>query len=286
MKFRTILLAIPLTCLAIQDPTQGPERLQAARHPTCLRFYSFEGDVKPELLQKELDALATKDEKARIAAGPLKAVAKPKARFLALEVPTKTPAKDVEAALKKICPHAEELAWTAFQGKSRTLPSILGQSPLDLIIGMDNDLRWFDLTEGRARFFFSPGKFDSKSLRAKFGKLYQPFDAGELGVLVRDSIEWRLVAPVDAAAAKTAEKAIAKIPGVKKAHIDVPSRTFTADVEHDGLRGSTPAPGKDAPPEKALAAAGFLVDDVIDALEAAKLGLAEAGAAPRGDGKH
>jgi hypothetical protein len=286
VHFPTLPLAILLACLTIQDPPQGPERLQAGKHPTCLRFYSFEGDVKPELLQKELDALATKDDKARIAAGPLKAVAKPKARFLALEVPTKTPAKDVEAALKKICPHAEELAWTAFQGKSRTLPSILGQAPLDLVIGMDNDLRWFDLTEGRARFFFSPGKFDAKGLRAKFGKLFQPFDAGELGVLVRDAIEWRLVAPVDAAAAKAAEKSIAKIPGVKKARIDVGSRTVTAEIEHDGLRGSTPPAGKDSPPEKALAAAGFLVDDVVDALEAAKLGLAEAGAAPRVDGKH
>jgi copper chaperone CopZ len=105
-------------------------------------------------------------------------------------------------------------------------------------------------------------------------------------VLVRDSIEWRLLAPVDAAAAKAAEKAIAKIPGVKKARIDVASRTLTAEIEHDGLRGSTPAPGKDSPPERVLAAAGFLVDDVVDALEAAKLALAEAGAAPRGDGKH
>ena len=78
MKFPTILLAIPLTCLAIQDPTQGPERLQAARHPTCLRFYSFEGDVKPELLKKELDALATKDAAARIAVGPSKASSRPR----------------------------------------------------------------------------------------------------------------------------------------------------------------------------------------------------------------
>src|SRR5258706_34613 len=217
MQVPTVGLAILLACLSAQDTT----RLQPVRHPTCVRFYSYEGDVKPELLKKQLDALATKDAKARIAAGPSRVSSRPMSRFIVLEVPARTPAKDIESALKKICPHAEELAWTAFQGKSRTLPAIVGYPALDCVVGMDNDLRWFDLAEGRARFFFSPGKFDAKTLRIRFGKLYQPFDAGELGELVHDTIEWRLAGPVDPAAAKLAEKAIGKIPGVRKARVDV-----------------------------------------------------------------
>src|SRR5260221_315491 len=164
MQLPTVGLAILLACLSAQDTT----RLQPVRHPTCVRFYSYEGDVKPELLKKQLDAVATKDAKARIAAGPSRVSSRPMSRFIVLEVPARTPAKDIESALKKICPHAEELAWTAFQGKSRTLPAIVGYPALDCVVGMDNDLRWFDLAEGRARFFFSPGKFDAKTLRIRF----------------------------------------------------------------------------------------------------------------------
>ena len=286
MQFPTVRLAMLLACLT----TQATTKLQPARHPTCVRFYSYEGDVKPELLRKQLDALGTKDEKARIAAGPLKVSSRPKARFLVLEVSARTPAKDVEAALKKVCPHAEELAWTAFQGESRSLPSILGYSALECVVGMDNDLRWFDLTEGRARFFFLPGKFDAKGLRSKFGKLYQPFDVGELGELVHDAIEWKLAEPVDPTAAKAAEKAIAKIPGVRKVRIDVASRALTAEIEQDGLRGAAQSASQESTAgrvsERSLSAAGFLLDDVIDALEAAKLALEGTPNAPPGGEKH
>jgi hypothetical protein len=271
VKFPASRLLGLLAILLVQDPG----RLAPARHPTCLRFYTYEGDVKPEVLRKELDALGAKDEKVRVAAGPSKVSSRPKTRFLVLEIPAKVAPKEVETALKKVCSHADELAWTAFQGPDRSLPAILGYPALDCVVGMDNDLRWFDLAGGRARFFFLPGKLDAKSLRSRFAKLYQPFNAGELGDLVKDTIEWKLADPVDPAAAKSAEKAIARIPGVRKARIDAAARTLVAEIEQDGLRGASRsgsrAPSEAAAPDSALSSAEFLVDDVIDALESAKL---------------
>jgi len=60
---------------------------------------------------------------------------------------------------------------------------------------MDADLRWFDLEEGRARFFYAATRLDADALRTKFGRLYQPFGFGQLGELVREPIEWRLATP-------------------------------------------------------------------------------------------
>ena len=273
MKFQASRLLCALAVLLVQEPG----RLAPVRHAACLRFYTYEGDVKPEVLKKELDLLGTKEEKVRVAAGPSKVSSRPKARFLVLEIPAKVAPKEVESALKKVCPHADELAWAAFQGPDRTLPAILGYPALDCVVGMDNDLRWFDLAGGRARFFFLPGKLDAKSLRSRFAKLYQPFNAGELGDLVKDTIEWKLADPVDPAAAKSAEKSIGRIPGVKKAHVDAAGRTLTAEIEQDGLRGAARAgpgaAGSNEAPERALSSAEFLQDDVIDALESAKLAL-------------
>ena len=261
---------------------QGASPLAPAHHPTCVRYYGFEGDLKADLLRKALSGLGAKEVEARAVVGPIKAGSRPKQRFLALELPVRTPPKDVEAALKKIAPHAEELAWTAFQGKVRTLPAILGYSALDCVVGMDNDVRWFDLTNGRARFFFTAGKFDAKGLREKFEKLYQPFDAGDLGDLVHETIEWHLAEPLDAAAAKTAEKAIAKIPGLRKVKIDVATRVLSADVEQDGLRGASGSGAASDAGSKASAdavpAGSFLVDDVLEVLASAKI--AVEGAAP------
>jgi hypothetical protein len=261
--------AAVLLCLL----AQGSASLAPVRHPTCVRFYCLEGDPKPEALRKAVDSLGTKDAPARVVSGPDSGHARPKEHFVAVEVPTTSAPKDVEAALKKVCPRTEELFWTAFQGKSRSLPSILAQSPLDCVIGMDNNMRWFDLSDGRARFFFTQGKLDAKTIQARFEKLYQPFNAGELGELVKESIEWRLAEPLDAAAAKAAEKALARIPGIRHPRIDAATRVLSAEVEQDGLRGSMPG-------AKGVAAADFLVDDVLAALDAAKVAL-EAGGEKR-----
>jgi hypothetical protein len=205
--------------------------------------------------------LSTPETEAKILLGPVGVSSKPKYRFVGLELPLAVPAKDVEKAMRKTTPKAIELAWTAFQGEDRKLPDILGFNGNECVVGMDNDMRWFTLEGGLARFFYVPGKLKAEELRSRFKTLYKPFDAEELGELVRERIEWKLAEPLAPAAAKTAEKALSKLPGVAKAKIDVATRTLTVDIEHDGLRATAPE-------------AGFLADEALEALASAKVALA------------
>ena len=239
------------------------------RHASCFRFYSLEGDVKREALDKVVASLGTAERPARIALGPSQVEARPKPRFLVLELPAQAEAADVRGALKKICPKVDELAWTAFESPHASLPTILGKTPLECVVGMDNDLRWFDLSGGRARFFYRPGQLDAQDIQKRYSRLYTPFEKGELGEIPAAALQWKLAEPVDAAAAKAAEKALAKLPGVRKARIDVAARTLTAEIVEDGLldacAGSAPSSG--------LPATSFLVDDVLDVLDAGKIAL-------------
>jgi len=235
--------------------------VEPVRHPTCLRYYSLEGDVKPDLLRRAVAELSATEADAKIAMGPSGVSSKPKYRFVVLEVPTGMSPKDIEKALRKTTPKVTELAWTAFQGEDRKLPDILGYNGPECVVGMDNDMRWFTLEGGLARFFFVPGKMNAEDLRSRFKTLYKPFDAEELGELVRERIEWKLAEPLEAAAARAAERALLKLGGVVKAKVDVATRTLSVDIAHDGLRAT-------APP------AGFLADEALDALAGAKVALA------------
>ncbi|MFN0007419.1 MAG: hypothetical protein ACKVXR_05880 [Planctomycetota bacterium] len=266
MKTATSLLAI-----ALFAPGDAP-LVEPVRHATCVRYYSLEGDVKPDLLRRAVSELSAIEAEAKIAMGPSGVSSKPKYRFVVLEVPIGLPAKDIEKALRKTTPKVTELAWTAFQGEDRKLPDILGFSGPECVVGMDNDMRWFALEGGLARFFYVPGKLDATDLRSRFKTLYKPFDADELGELVRERIEWKLDEPLTAPAGKTAEKALGKLPGVVKAKIDVATRTLTVDIAHDGLRATAPPPGKE--PAPGVPAGGFLANEALDALASAKVAVA------------
>lgn len=262
MKSAMRLLAIPLLALAHFDAPGDARAIEPVRHTTCLRYYSLAGDVKPDLLRRAVADLSTIEAEAKIALGPVGVSSKPKYRFVVLELPLATAAKDVEKALRKATPKTIELAWTAFQGQDRELPQILGYNGLECVVGMDNDMRWFALEGGLARFFYVPEKLNEKELRSRFKTLYKPFDADELGDLVRERIEWKLAEPLEAPAAKTAEKALGKLPGVAQAKIDVATRTLTVDIPHDGLKAA------------AIPGGGFLADDALDALAGAGVSVA------------
>jgi len=172
-----LTLAISLAA-GVAAPESGPPPV---RHATCLRFFSLEGDVKPEALNGAVRAFSVGGLEARIALGPVKVSSRPKERFLALEVSSAITPKTIEAALKKVSPRTEELLWAAFRGPDRTLPTIVGYGALECIVGMDDDLRFFELDRGTARFFYAPGRLDAEKLRSKFKKLYEPFQAGDVG---------------------------------------------------------------------------------------------------------
>ena len=277
MRKAILLLAIPLLGPARPDPQAEARAVEPVRHATCLRYYSLEGDVKPDLLRRAVAGLSTIEAEAKIAMGPIGVSSKPKFRFVALELPIGTKPKEVEKALRQASPKSIELAWTSFQGKDRELPSILGYNGPECVVGMDNDMRWFALENGLARFFYVRGKLDEAELRGRFKTLYKPFDADELGELVHERIEWKLAEPLDPAAGKAAEKALLKVPGVAKAKVDAAARTLTADIAHDGLQAAAPPVASGEKVSAAgVPAGGFLADDALDALGAAKVNVSGA----------
>jgi hypothetical protein len=246
--------------------------VEPARHATCVRYFSLEGDAKPDLIRRAVAELSTLDAEAKILVGPQGVSSKPKYRFLALELPVGVTAKEVAKAMRKATPKTVELAWTAFQGEDRNLPDILGFNALECVVGMDNDMRWFALEGGRARFFYLPGKMNEKDLRSRFKTLYKPFDAEELGRLERERIEWKLAEPLEASAAKAAEKGLKKVPGIVEAGIDVATRVLSAEIVHDGLLcAAVPAGGSGTTSAAGVPGEGFLADEVLDVLAAAKV---------------
>jgi len=65
-----------------------------------------------------------------------------------------------------------------------------------------------------------------------------------------------------------------KIPGVRKAKVDVARHLFSAEIELGGLHGAIAvAASKNRDAGRALSSTDFIVDEILDALEAAKVAL-------------
>lgn len=277
MKHSLLLVACALLPLLRQDPATPAETedpYPPVRTATVLRYFCLEGDLKADATKKALAELSTKAAACRIAAGPSTCTTRPDKHFLALETPGATPLADVMKALKKGGAKVQELEWTLFRDADEPT-GILGFSARECVIGMASDLRWFESSEGTNTFHYVPGKLAGAKLADLYGKLYQPFDCGNPGTVVRETIEWKLAEPVDPAAAKKAEKAIAKLDGVRTAKIDAGASTLGVTIELDGLRTSGPPPAAKPNEEAALVVfPRFDTNPILDALEKEKLGVA------------
>ncbi len=201
----------------------------------CVRYFALE-EIKPEAFRKVLPELGTPDEPARLVTGPSTATCRPKLSFIAIEVSDALSGKDVARSLKKGCKTAEELAWTTFRGVDRPLPSIMGVSSQDCVIGMASDMRWFQTKGDAKHFYYVPGKLDAASIAKQFHNLFEPFNAGDIGALATETLTIELPADADANAVKRAAKAIAKLDGVRKAEIVAGSIQIEAQL--DGVRAS------------------------------------------------
>jgi hypothetical protein len=273
------LAALLGTLALLQDgaPPAPPDPYPPVRNASVVRFYVIEGELGGGAVQKVANELSTKEFECQIVAGPRASSTRPDKLFLAFEVPAQVAAKDVVKALKKANPRVTELEWTFFRGAPDEPGPILGYSARDCVIGMASEMRWFEFGAGTSAFFYLPGKLEAKSLRDRYHKLYQPLGGGELGELARDKFGWRLATPLDEGAARRAEKAIAKIPGVREAKIDAAGGNLGVTVELDQL--TTSAPMSAAPSAKEGERAGplrpkFDTNPVLDVLEKEHLALA------------
>jgi hypothetical protein len=305
--FLTALLATSPTGPAQDGPGRRPaaeptdldaaELYPPARNAALLTFFSIEGKLEPEPMRKALAELGTKDVDARIVYGPESTGSRPGRFFLAVEAPASVKPKELIAALKKGAAVVEQEAVTCFKGTVRELPDtgpgrMAGLSARDLVLGISNDLRWADTTAGWYEFFYTPGKMDAKTIADRFAKLFGPFGLSSVGTLVREGFTWKLATPCAPGAAKKAEKAIAKLDGVKLARIDAATGTVQVQFDLDGLVVCGPpvpdavlatAAGRPAPePEAGRARAPrtprvrFDVNPILDVLEKEQLALAPA----------
>jgi len=231
------------------SPTRAADALYPpVRHATVVFGFSLPDDVKADTLRKALSELSTKDADCKLRYGPMKATARPSKVFVLVEAPATVDAKDVLKAVKKGSAGAEALAFTCFQSSDRTLGRGLGagmpgMTPRDWVLGMSNDLRWCEARGGFLEFFFAPGKLTSEVIADRLTKLTQPFGIQDVGKVVEESVTWNLTGTFDAAAAKRAEKALAKLHGVREARVDAGAKTLVVRVALEDLtRGAPPIP--------------------------------------------
>ncbi len=311
-----IALLAPLVApLLLQTPEAGkgpPDQTglyPAVRQVTAVHAFSLPEDIKADVVRKALAELSTKDAECRVLYGPVKATARPSKVFVVIEAPATVDAKDVIKALKKGVASADLVAWTCFQSADKTLGAGLdkgmaGFSPRDWVLGMSNDLRWFEAGEGFTEFFFVSGKLKADVIADRFHKLAQPFGVKDVGHVVVETFTWpievtvgkdadkdgggkgtgekapdstgKTVVAFDDAAVKKVEKALTKLSGVKSAHVDAAAHTLTVAVALDDLVRGGPVlamPGgnaSDKPADPNVAPAPrmrFDTNAILDALE-------------------
>jgi hypothetical protein len=277
------LLSTPLLLAALLAPARqeppapapAPDPFPSAWHPVSMRFYIFDGDVRGDALKKAVEGLANPEEPCRIVIGPTASGTRPDKQFLALEVSSRAAPKDVIQALRKANSRVQELEWTAFRGATEEPKAILGYGARECVIGMASEMRWFEFGGGESAFFFTPGKLDAPQIKDRYKKLYQPLGGGDLGELARFEITWHLATPLDAAAAKRAEKAIAKLPGVRSAKLDLEQGTlqFTVELDRQSTAAAAPPANEAEPPSARKLLPRFDTNPVFSALEKEHLAL-------------
>lgn len=258
---------VPAPTFARQAPTPptpppaaalpaAPDLYPPVRHASVVHALSLAEGAKADVLTKALTALSTRDADCKIRYGPRSAKSRPGTAFVLIEAPAEVNAKDIVKAVSKGAREVEVLAWTCLRSNDTTLgrglgAGMAGATPRDFVLGMSNDLRWFEARGGFLEFFLVPGKLDAATLADRLLKLAQPFGVKDVGTRATDTFRWSLAplakngvtpAAIDAAAARRAEKAILKLRGVLTARVDPAARTLAVEVALEGLsRGLLPS---------------------------------------------
>jgi hypothetical protein len=178
-----------------------------------------------------LSALSTPDAPCRIVGDPDKSSAQPKSAFVTIEAPVSRDAKDVVAALRKASKHVDRLACTAFDAEA-TAFAVGMNTPRDQLLTSSSEVRWATSWGRTYQVYTAPGKVKAARLAERLSKFLR---VKSPPAVVRSSFTWNLAEPVDAAAAKRAEKSLLAVPGVAAAHIDPTRHALEVSVELEGL---------------------------------------------------
>lgn len=220
----------------------------AVRPKSHVLFFSLEGDLKAEPMQKALSLLSTPQAECKLVAGPESTAARNGKHFVAVEAPVQVTLKDLSAALKKGCGGLSPLAVSCFQGDAMDQGGMRGAgagmpgfTARDFVVGMDADLRWYENIFGFRQFFYTGKRLDAERIAERYKKLMSGFGGnGDVGKSIEEELSWSLTTPLDPAVAKRAEKALSKLDGVRSASIDSSSGRLTMRFALEGLGSSGP----------------------------------------------
>lgn len=202
-----------------------------ARPMTCTHSFLVDDDAELSVVAKALADLSAPDAPCRIVDTPDRSAAQPKWAFLVVEAPVDLDAKKILAAVRKGGKQTERLMATAFDSEVTVFGGPF-KTPRDALFTSSNEIRWA-MAWGRSyQIYGTPGKARSDQIAARLGKA--------LGTkapppVIEHSFTWTLVEPVDAEAAKRAEKSLLAVRGVESARIDVAKRALAVTVALEGL---------------------------------------------------
>lgn len=248
------LLSSPLLAQEPPAPPAQPPAAQeevpypAVRPSSRVLFFSLDGELKAEPMQKALIALSTKEVECKLVAAPQATSARNGKNFVGVEIPVGVTQKDLVTALRKGCSAAAPLSIACFQGDMMDQGGLRGAgagvpgfTQRDFVVGMDGDLRWYENALGARQFFYVGRKLDAKSIAERYKKLMSGFGgSADVGKLVEEELSWSLATPIDPAVAKRAEKALAKLPGVFAATLDAQTGRLMMRFAMDGIESSAP----------------------------------------------
>lgn len=226
---RALLLA--LAVLALSPAGAGRERMELQEEgkapavdlypcrasATVVRFFHVEIDA-PDLskVNPALEELG-----ATLVHGPRSSGGRPGHCFCAVRAPREVSAKKLAAALKKGGGAVETLEVLAFDGRTGSDSDLglggLGVTKRDLVMGISNDVVWYEASGAWSQFYGRPGKLDAKELAERYAKLYAPYGGAKLGAVVEERVSWPLKAAPEAKVAAKLAKEIEKQPGVAHA---------------------------------------------------------------------
>ena len=242
------LLSVLGLTLSLQAPKPETVRYEPTRPTSRCWYFQLEGELKLEPIQAELAKLATKDADCKLAMPP-ESSPKLKARhFLAVEAPAACDPKLIAACLEKGGRNATPLNILAVQSMDLLDTFALfnddKRSAIELVLGLSSDLRWYRNHFTERQFFYSGNKLNCARISERFEKLLKEAakrhskQDTQMGVPAIGIIQWGLQSPIDAAAAERARGALAKLPGVRTASIDVEKALLRMEVAVDGVPSS------------------------------------------------
>jgi len=234
-------------------PGQEPATASAAetvdayalhRPQDVVRFYALATD-EPDLAAASsvLDALG-----ASVVYGPLSAPRRERASFIAVRSPDRTPARELEKALRRAGGAARPLVCTVFEGAAPPLQGMDDEMLDDLLMWFES-AAWIDAAGARTRMYFErgPSAKEAQAIAERYAMMFE--QNARLGQVATETFTWELAAAADASSAARVLRDVRKLEGVVGASLAGASLTVTVELLALDVSGALTAPESGGRPD-------------------------------------